>query len=922
MCRNRSVFSAFLAAMCSSAAVAAAPSLSVTMNPNDEGGARISVGGAQLVKGTRLTVHSPGWEVRYVRNIRNSRHVKVNFRKTKNGVFESVTETVDNVAALDEYSVKCEGNTVVITTVASMRKKKPAQVETVFGLAPWVCENARYEAVTADGKKLTGRIPEEELTSQFEGAVDASDKIKLLPPIVKGVFRTTRGTVTVEVLEGPALTLDDRRTSRIMTAWGKSYILWSSDDKMPKPGRRFRQVVRIKYDVPEKSGLSLVSLSIPDGFCKAVECPAAPAPEFPLLPRPKSCTFTGRGYKVKVGDKLMIPGNSARFARHAKKFADRYGFEVVPDTGKGARGIRVVYGSDMDDERYTIRVGSNGATVRAKGERGAFYALWTLRGLEKNGIFSGAEIEDAPAFPKRAIHANADSDTRTFTGEMIEKVFAPLKINTIILECPYVKWKALEGKYRYKGMPKEDLPAFLDLAEEYYIKVYPLIPTYSHSEWFFWNGKDADLKENPRDPRSYDALKPQVYEKLSALFVEVLEAFRNPEYFHISHDELHDNPTQAAGRKIGVKTLFYNDIMWHYDFFKKRGVKLMMWHDMIVSKTENKGRAVANARGGTEELRKTLPKDITVCMWDYYATLDGKYFQIDRLQEDGFPVWCAGWFYPDNLEKLSAYAHEKKVVGMIETTWHNKVGSGGLLQTQYPQLLAYIRAAAYFWNPECRKLPDPAKTYRDLMRPEGRPAVTVYPVKVNCNTLLAGDGDDFEKLPEKLTTADGMFFRIAKRNGQTGAVMVGTPGKPDFPAKVRIPINGACRKMYILHTTLAKAIRPDGITVKLVFRYKDGGVESVWPRNNIDIAYGTPPEFKEGGRIVTRVAEVGTPRNVRTFFMNHRNVFEWRNSADLPRRIWYMEWENPHPERELDHLLVEAVPNGGEYALLAVSVEK
>ena len=152
--------------------------------------------------------------------------------------------------------------------------------------------------------------------------------------------------------------------------------------------------------------------------------------------------------------------------------------------------------------------------------------------------------------------------------------------------------------------------------------------------------------------------------------------------------------------------------------------------------------------------------------------------------------------------------------------------------------------------------------------------------------------------------------------------MVRTPGKPDFPAKVRIPINGACRKMYILHTTLAKAIRPDGITVKLVFRYRDGSVESVWPRNNIDIAYGTPPEFKEGGRIVTRVAEVGTPRNVRTFFMNHRNVFEWRNSADLPRRIWYMEWENPHPERELDHLLVEAVPNGGEYALLAVSIEK
>ena len=921
MDRNILRITAFCATLCGSAALAAAPALNVTMNPNDEAGAKISVGGAQLVKGTRLTVHSPGWEVRFVRNIRNPRHVKVNFKKTDTGIFESVTETVDNVATLDEYSVKCEGGAAVITTVASMRRNVPAMAETVFGLAPWVCENAVYEVTTADGAKLTGRIPEEELSSSFEGS-PARDKEKLLPPFVRGTFRTRRGVVTVEVVEGPALQLDDRRTSRMMMAWGKSYILWSNGTEMPRPGRPFRQVVRITYAPPEKSVLPLVESSISATYREVVDCPAEPDPRFPLLPRPRKCRFTGADYRVRPGDKLMIPGGSARFARHAGRFAGKYGFEVVADTGAGARGIRVVYGSDMDDESYTIRVGRNGATVRARGERGAFYALWTLRGLYRDGAFRGAEIEDAPAFPRRAIHANADSDTRVFTGEMIEKVFAPLKINTIILECPYIRWAALKGKYRYKGMPKEDLPAFLDLAEEYYIKVYPLIPTYSHSEWFFWNDQDTELRENPKDPRSYDALKPQVYEKLAALFDEVIEAFRRPEYFHISHDELHDNPTREAGRKIGVARLLYRDIMWHHEFFRRRGIKLMMWHDMLVSKTENLGRPVANARGGTQKLRKLLPKDITICMWDYYVTEDGRYYQIDQLQKSGFPVWCAGWFYPGNLEALSAYAYGKRVHGMIETTWHNKVGSGGLLQTQYPQLHAYVRAAALFWNPSAEYKFDPAKVYRDLMRPAGRPAAKLYPLPVNCNASLAGDGDDFEKLPEELTTADGVAFRIAKCDGRTGAVMVRTPAKPDFPAKVRIPVRDRCRRMYLLQTMLDKAIRPDGITIKLVFRYKDGGVESVWPRNNIDIAYGTPPEFREGGKIVPRVAEVGTPRNPYTFFMNHHNVFEWRNSDGNSRRIWYMVWENPHPERELDHLLVEAVPNGGEYALLAVSIEK
>ena len=305
-----------------------------------------------------------------------------------------------------------------------------------------------------------------------------------------------------------------------------------------------------------------------------------------------------------------------------------------------------------------------------------------------------------------------------------------------------------------------------------------------------------------------------------------------------------------------------------------------------------------------------------------YVTKNGRYFQIDLLQRDGFPVWGAGWFYPDNLETLTAYAHRKKVSGMIETTWHNKVGSGGLLQTQYPQLKAYIRAAALFWNPEYRPLPDTAKVYRDLMRPAGRPARKVHILPIKCNTLLRGEGDDIELLPEKLVTADGTAFRLAKRDGGVGAVMVRTPGKPEFPEKVRLPIKGTCRRMYLLQTTFDKAVRSDGITVKLVFRYRDGGVEAVWPRNNIDIAYGTPPVFKEGGRIVSRVSEVGTPRSPYTFFMNHHNVFEWKNSAGMSRRIWYLTWENPYPERELDHLLVEAVPDGSEYALLAVSFEK
>lgn len=884
----------------------------VDMNPDNDIAGKVFIGKIPFVLGDRFTLHSPGWQERYVRNIKHHTHRKEEFRKTDTTLFRRVSATVGDRAVLDEYSVRCDGLEAVITVEARMLKDLPAMAEHIIGLDCRVLENADYEVVTPEGKTLTGNIPEAEMVSE--------DTL-LIPEFTSGTFRNRNGVTTVRVLAGPPLRLNDRRAVSPLQ-WGKSFLLWTADAKIAPGKKNFRQVVKIAFARVPQAERAKAALSIPGGYREVIKCPASPAPDFPLLPQPRECRFTGDDYRVRPGDKLTIAPASEKLLRHARKFAAKWGLELAETAGPAGRGIRVSYGNSADDESYTIHVGHDGAVVRAKGERGAFYALQTLRGLEREKVFRGAEISDAPAFARRAIHANADSDAREFLGGMIEKVLAPLKINTIILECPYVNWEATKGKYRYKGMPKDDLPKLLDIAEENYIKVYPLVPTYSHSEWFFWNGQDTDLRENPKDARSYNSLDPRVYEKLGRILDEVLEAFRRPEYFHISHDELHDHPTREEGRKLGVAKLFYDDVMWHYDFFKKRGVKLMMWHDMLVGREENHGRAVANARGGTEKLRKKLPRDITVCMWDYYVTKDGKYHQIGLLQRDGFPVWCAGWFFPGNLEKLTAYAHRKHVAGMIETTWHSKVGSGGLLQTQYTQLKAYIRAAALFWNPGYRPLPDTARVYSDLMCPEGVPAKRIYPVPVRCNTLLDEPGDAWEQLPETLRTRDNMTFKIAKLKGKTGAVMVTSQYAPDFPGKVRIPVRDTCRRMHLLHTTLDKAVRPDKIVVKLVFRYKDGGVAAVWPRNSIDINYGTPPVFKEFGKEVRRVGEVATPRADYTFFMNHRNVFEWKNRLGQPRRIWYWTWENPHPERELDHLLVEAVPGGSSYALLALSMEK
>ncbi|MBP5530786.1 MAG: hypothetical protein J6Y54_01970, partial [Lentisphaeria bacterium] len=904
------------AAVLSPLCAVAAPVMSARMDPSNAHGVQLFADRIKISKAGRVAVVAPEWKSVYLRNKQFYGSQKIGFEKLPDGFIQKIVDTGAS-ATLDEYSVRCHGSSAVITVAVTMRKDRPAVLEHVaMVLNNRILENARYEITLPDGSRRTGVIPEAERKNKSTA---------LLPEFKSGTFRGNAGTLTIEVLSGPPVKMDDRRSIQY-SIYAKSFLVWSASVPMPKPGKTLRQVIRVTFDAPEPAASAATSVVIPKSRAGSLGMRPRPLPAlFPPLPRPRNIRFTGKCYKVSKGDALMISNASERLLRHARKFAEKWGLELAKDGEIGCemRGVFVTVGDRPDDESYTIRVDADGVTVNAKGERGAFYALQTLRGWWQDGEFNGVEINDAPAFPIRAIHANADSDALEHLGNLTEKLFAPLKINTIILECPFVKWDALEGQHHVQGMSKEDLRKLLAIAEENYIRVWPLLPTYSHSEWFFWNGKDLDMLDDPKDRRSYNSLHPGVRSKLTRLFEEILAAFGNPEYFHISHDELLGaHPVRPEGRKVGIAKLFYDDTMWHYDFFKKRGVKLMMWHDMLVSKQETNPASVANGRKGTELLRKKLPRDITICCWNYLDRMNGTYPEVDRFREDGFPVFGAGWFNPGNLEALSSYCRKKGALGMIETTWHGKVGSGGLLQTQYPQLTAYVRAAALFWNPDNGVVADPEQRYFDLMRgPQPEPG-ELFAVPVKCNFLIDGTGDDFEKLPETVTTPDGVAFRLARKNGRIAAAGVASAAHPELPAKVRIPIKSKCRALHLLHTVLNKTLREDGVTVKLVFRYADGSFVPVYPRNAIDISYGSVPVFKDDGKVVKRVFEVATPRENFSFFRNRRNAVEWTNGRGEPRCLWAMRWDNPFPEKAVDHLLIEAKDRGTVYGLLALTMEK
>ena len=135
---------------------------------------------------------------------------------------------------------------------------------------------------------------------------------------------------------------------------------------------------------------------------------------------------------------------------------------------------------------------------------------------------------------------------------------------------------------------KDGLHDFLKVCDDNYIEVIPLFQTLGHLEWFFQNGQNLEMAEDPATPYAYNVSHPGVYPAMDAILDEVIEVFK-PKYVHIGHDEIDmigRFPYQPENVKRGLVDVVYSDIMHYYDYLKKRGIGVMMWHDMIVTKTE------------------------------------------------------------------------------------------------------------------------------------------------------------------------------------------------------------------------------------------------------------------------------------------------------------------------------------------------
>ena len=476
-------------------------------------------------------------------------------------------------------------------------------------------------------------------------------------------------------------------------------------------------------------------------------------------------------------------------------------------------------------EGYALHVGEDGVWIVGADPQGAFYGAQTLRQLlhaDPPG-FRFADIADWPAFPLRMAMIYLDAYSQGINDRLIP-ILAQYKFNSVLVMSNYVRWGSASNIWHPLGATAAEAGRVAQLIRDHGMEPVPLIELLGHAEWMFYNGQNRDLYQDPdaTTPFAYDTLNPRTYQVVKPILDEAIEIFR-PRWVHIGHDEVRNVnrfPARPDGRAVGFNKLFYDDVMILYDHLRSRGVGTMMWQDVAFSEA-------------TREITRELPKDIVITDWHYNPAQD--FPSIREIQESGFRVVGASWYRDDNPETFARSAHKDGALGMLQTRWTGYFGNPSIINGQAEQAIAYLRAAAAFWNPDASAFTatGAAARYYDAWLPATYQSTTGRLVDLHpfvTRSLDDPDGSgwigkgpeyDFSGLTSR---ASDCFVRVGPYKFHiTGAVMTRANRgiARGLPERVTIPLNASAAALAVLHTTAWSAPASGMPVGRYIMTYED-----------------------------------------------------------------------------------------------------
>lgn len=370
-------------------------------------------------------------------------------------------------------------------------------------------------------------------------------------------------------------------------------------------------------------------------------------------------------------------------------------------------------------ESYTIDVSEEELCIDASGLTGVMNALKTLRQLAEaeRGVartekyfLVPCSIKDFPAMAFRGVHLCIFPETPLWDIERQIRVAAYHKFNYAVIECwgifPFESHP--EMCWADKKLDRNELKRLVRLGAELGITLIPQFNLLGHAtNSRSITGKHAVLSYDPAlqslfEPEgwSWCLTNPETRKVLTDLVMEIYEFFDYPPFFHIGCDEADNIGTCRDCRRRELKELVKEHICYFHDLFAKQGTRVIMWHDMLLQKGDERwyGYIVCGLpEHELSELYKELPRDIIIADWQYGYPKEKpedpepQWPTVKFFKSEEFPVVVCPWLNQDGMKSLGKLAAEENLFGMLETTWH----------ISHDRNFAHIYCTAAYaaWNP-------------------------------------------------------------------------------------------------------------------------------------------------------------------------------------------------------------------------------